>query len=150
MGKQNQNKKERIKTLFFYCLWKGGDSMTKTFAKRLNDAKNMLAGMATYANRISKRGISAEALTNANALYEQTTTLQNERNALKARSQEATVQAEELMEQLEGFCSEAKKLIKIEFPKETWPEFGFRLGEYAAQTAASPDDNKTATTEKSA
>jgi hypothetical protein len=117
--------------------------MPYNFAQRLNNAKNMLAGMTTYADRISKRGISAESLANATTLYDQTNTVQNERNALKARSQEATAQAEELMEELESFCSEAKKLIKIEFPKETWPEFGFRLGEYAGKTGTTPDDNKT-------
>jgi hypothetical protein len=126
--------------------------MPKNFAQRLNNAKNMLAGLAAHADAISKRGISAESLTNANALYEKASTIQNERNALKARTQEATAQAEEIMTQLESFCSEARKLVKIEFSKETWPEFGFRQGEYAGQTETT-DTNKTqttATTEKSA
>ena len=119
--------------------------MTKTFAQRLNDAKNMLAGLAAHADQIGKRGISAESLTNVNALYGKANDLQNERNALKARSQEATVQAEQVMAELESFCSEAKKLVRIEFPKETWPEFGFRQGEFAGRAVTTTNDNKQAT-----
>jgi len=122
--------------------------MTKTFAQQLNDAKNMLAGLAAHAEQIAKRGISAESLTNANALYDQVSRLQNERNALKARCQEATVQAEQLMTELESLCSQAKKLVKIEFPKETWPEFGFRKGECAqtrGQNMTAPNDDNQAT-----
>jgi hypothetical protein len=126
--------------------------VTKTFAKRLNDAKNMLAGLAAHADEISKRGISTEALAGANTLYDKISTIQNERNALKARNQEATLQAEQVMAELESFCSEAKKLVKIEFSKETWPEFGFRQGEFAGQTVTTTNDNKqtTASAEKSA
>jgi hypothetical protein len=125
--------------------------MTKTFAQQLNDAKNMLAGLAAHADQIAKRGISVESLINANALYDLVSRLQNERNALKSRSQEATVQAEQLMTELESLCSEAKK----EFPKETWPEFGFRKGECAqtrGQNVTTPnDDSQTAElSEKSA
>ena len=116
--------------------------MPKNFAQRLNDAKNMLAGLSSHADEISKRGISAESLTNANALYDKANTIQNERNALKARNQEATVQAEQVMGDLESFCSETKKLVKIQFPKETWPEFGFRQGEYAGQIVKATNDNK--------
>jgi hypothetical protein len=122
--------------------------MPKTFAHRLNNAKNMLAGLTLHADQLSKRGITADSVTKANQLYDQTSTLQNERNSLKARCQEATVQAEQLMTELENFCSEAKKLVRIEFPKETWPEFGFRRGEYAGQTAAATTATQIATPEK--
>jgi len=132
-----------IPALFLATWRKEVIAMTKTFAQRLNDVKNMLAGLTTHIDEISKRGISAEALAGANTLYDQISTLQNERNALKARSQEATLQAEEVMTELESFCSEAKKLVKIQFSKETWPEFGFRQGEYAGQTATTTDDNTT-------
>jgi outer membrane murein-binding lipoprotein Lpp len=86
-------------------------------------------------SEISKRGISAktkiDANANANTLYDKVNTIQNKRNSLKTRSQEATVQAEQAMDELKSFCSEARKLVKIQFPKETWPEFEFRQGEYA-------------------
>jgi hypothetical protein len=55
----------------------------------------MLARLAVNADQIGKRGISVESLTHANALYDKASKLQNEWNALKARSQEATVQAQQ-------------------------------------------------------
>jgi hypothetical protein len=121
--------------------------MPKNFAQRLNNAKNMLAGLTAHAEQVSRRGISAEFLTKTNGLYEQTSMLQNERNALKARCQEATVQAKLAMTELEKHCSEARKLIRIEFPKETWPEFGFRYGEYAAKTEPEVSETQTKTGE---
>lgn len=109
--------------------------MGRTFAQRLNNAKNMLAGLTANVDKLTKWGITAEVVANGNQLYDQASNLEITRNALKARSQEATDQAEQVMNELEGFCSDAKKIVKIELPKESWPEFGFRQGEYAEQAA---------------
>jgi hypothetical protein len=40
------------------------------------------------------------------------------------------------------FCSEAKKLVRIELPLETLPELGFRQGEYADWTKQESTDTK--------
>ena len=71
-------------------------------------------------------------------LYQQATKQDDDRNALKARSQEATAQAEKTMGDLEKLCSDAKKLVRMELPEETWPEFGFRKGEYSSKVAPAP------------
>lgn len=107
--------------------------MGNTFSERLQRTKNILAGVAAHSEMLTARGISAEAITQANALLSQTNQLDNERNALKARSQEATAKSKKLLEELERFCSQVKTLVRMDFPKETWPEFGFREGEYAAK-----------------
>jgi hypothetical protein len=109
--------------------------MGRTFAQRLNNAKNMLAGLTANVDKLTKWGITAEVVANGNLLYDQASDLEIARNALKARSQEATEQAEQVMDELEGFCSDAKKIVKIELPKESWPEFWFRQGEYAEQAS---------------
>lgn len=107
--------------------------MTKSFANRINKAKNMMAGLTTHATQLSKRGITPEFITQMTLLYEQANQVENERNAIKARSQEATAKVEQVMTELDRLCSQAKKLVRIELPQETWPEFGFRKGEYAVK-----------------
>jgi hypothetical protein len=44
--------------------------MSKTFAQRLNNAKNMLAGLTAHVEDLSKRGITAESITEGTALYD--------------------------------------------------------------------------------
>ena len=106
-----------------------------TFAQRLVSAKNMIAGLGAHTSELSKRGITQEVLDQMSGLYEKASKLDDDRNALKARSQEATTQAEETISDLETLCSNAKKVIRMDFAKETWPEFGFRKGEYAGKVA---------------
>jgi hypothetical protein len=107
-----------------------------TFAQRLIDAKNMLAGLTAHTSELSKRGITPEALAQISQLYQQAAKQDDDRNALRARNQEATLQAEQTMDELEGLCSDARKLVRMELPEVTWPEFGFRKGEFARKEAS--------------
>jgi hypothetical protein len=104
-----------------------------TFAQRLVSAKNIIAGLAAHVETLSKRGFTQEVIDQMSGLYDQAVKQDDARNALKARSQEATTQAEETMTELESFCGDAKKIIRMDLPEETWPEFGFRKGEYAGK-----------------
>jgi hypothetical protein len=106
-----------------------------TFAQRLVNAKNMLAGLTAHTSELSKRGITPEALAQISQLYQQAAKQDDDRNALRARNQEATLQAEQTMAELERLCSDARKLVRMELPEVTWPEFGFRKGEFASKAA---------------
>ena len=106
-----------------------------TFAERLITAKNMLAGLTAHTSELGKRGITPEVLGQMGQLYQQVAKLDDDRNTLKARSQESTANAEQTMTELERFCSDARKLVRMELPSESWPEFGFRKGEYAGKGA---------------
>ncbi len=113
-----------------------------TFAERLMTAKNMLAGLTAHASDLAGRGITKEVLDQMNQLYERAIELDDKRNALKARSQEATSETEETMSELESLCSDAKKIVRMEMPEESWPEFGFRKGEYAAKKVVAQSNQK--------
>ena len=104
-----------------------------TFAQRLVSAKNIIAGLTAHVETVSKRGFSQEVIDQMSELYDQAVKQDDARNALKARSQEATTQAEETMTELESLCGDAKKIIRMDLPEETWPEFGFRKGDYASK-----------------
>ena len=106
-----------------------------TFAKRLITAGNMIAGLSAHTDEVSQRGFTQEVIGQMTALYEKALGLDDKRNALKARSREATSEAEKTMSELEGLCGEARQIVRMDFIEETWPEFGFRKGEYARAQA---------------
>ena len=113
-----------------------------TFAKRLITAGNMIAGLTAHADEVSQRGFTKEVIGQMTALYEKAVGLDDKRNALKARSREATSEAEKTMGQLEGLCGDARQIVRMDFVEETWPEFGFRKGEYASKTVGTTEKSK--------
>ena len=113
-----------------------------TFAKRLITAKSMIAGLSAHADEVSQRGFTKEVIGQMTGLYEKAVGLDDKRNAIKARSREATSEAEKTMGELESLCGDARQIVRMDFVEETWPEFGFRKGEYAAKTAAATEKGK--------
>lgn len=105
-----------------------------TFAERTLSAKNLIAGLGAHLGELGKRGITQEVITEMSGLYNDAIRKNESRNALKARSQEATAETEEIMNHLESMCSDAKKIVRMELPEETWPEFGFRKGQFSRLT----------------
>ncbi len=116
--------------------------MIRTYAQRIDRVKSLLGGMAAHADKLEKWGITPEFIDKLNALYKQATEIEQKRNALKASSQLATVEQDKIMAELEDNCSMVRKLIRFELPKEYWPEFGFRKGEYAEKKPAEPTEPK--------
>jgi hypothetical protein len=108
--------------------------MIYTFAHQINRAKTLLEGLTTYAEQLAQWGITTEFLTKTTELYNQANQLEQKRNALKASSQEATAEQEQVMTDLNSQCGVAKKLVRIALPEESWPAFGFRAGEYASKS----------------
>ncbi|HBF38923.1 MAG TPA: hypothetical protein DDW50_16585 [Firmicutes bacterium] len=95
-----------------------------TFATRLIAVKNMLAGLNAHVSELSKRGYTPEVLDQMSTLYEQAIKRDDNRNALKARSREETAQAEKTMGDLERLCSDAKKLVRMGYPRRPGPSAG--------------------------
>ncbi len=55
---------------------------------------------------------------------------------------EATSEAEKTMGELEGLCGNARQIVRMDFVEETWPEFGFRKGEYSSKTVGTTEKSK--------
>ena len=110
--------------------------MKYSYAARINRVKSILGGMAAYADKLAKWGITQDFITDMTTLYTQVNDNEQKKNALKASTQQLTAEQDELMEKLESSCAMVKKLVRFELPKETWPEFGFRQGEYAEKVTA--------------
>ncbi len=110
--------------------------MDYSYAARLDRAKGIISGMTANADKLEKWGITQQFITNQTALYNQASENEQKKNALKANTQQLTVAQDKLMEELESNCAIVKKLVRFELPKECWPEFGFRKGEYAEKETA--------------
>ena len=97
---------------------------SKSYAKKINDTKVMLAGLNSNTERIGKRGISAEFISKLQGVHDEARTIDNEQEALKARMKEKSDALNLKMEELDGLYREAKKAVKLEMAKESWKEFG--------------------------
>ena len=84
----------------------------------------MLAGLNTNTERLAKRGITAEFITKLQTLHDEAKALDNEQEALKARQKEKSDALNKKMEEVEAVYREAKKVVKLDLPKESWKEFG--------------------------
>ena len=117
--------------------------MYQTFAHQINKAKNMLDGLKASGDKLAKWGITADFIAAMSDLHDQANQLESKRNALNASAQETTAQQQQIMADLNNQYSVAKRLVKIEMPKESWPAFGFRAGEFAAkQSQETPETVK--------
>ncbi len=110
--------------------------MDRSYAHRIDRVKSILGGMTAYEDKLEKWGITQEFITNMTTLYNQANTNEQKKNALKATVQQLTLAQEETMDKLESNCAMVKKLVRFELPKQCWPEFGFRQGEYAEKETA--------------
>ena len=97
-----------------------------SYAEKINDTKVMLAGLNAQAERVGKRGITAEFITRLQTINEEAKTLDNEQEANKARLKEITKSLDEKMKEQDVLYREAKKAVKLEMEKESWKEFGIK------------------------
>jgi hypothetical protein len=118
--------------------------MINTYAHRINRVKAILGGMTAYGDKLAKWGITPEFITKMTQLYNQANENEQKRNAAKAGSQQLTAEQEAIMTELESNCSMVKKLVRFELPKQYWPEFGFREGEYAEKAPDIVDEQEAA------
>lgn len=112
----------------------------RSYAHRINRVKTILEGIAAHADKLAQWGVTSEYIAKINNLYDQACVIAQRRNALKSANQLATVEQEQIMAELEGNCGMIKKLVRYQLPKEYWPEFGFRKGEYAKKDTIDPSE----------
>ena len=94
------------------------------FAATIEDIHLMLGGLAKNADRLVKRGVSEEFITKFKAAYDELRTLDQERAALMARQKEKTSAVNEKLKENLEYYREARQIIKLDLPQESWKEFG--------------------------
>lgn len=95
-----------------------------SFADEVAATKVLLAGLKSNLERLRKRGIDAAFIAELEEIYNQVLILDNEQEALKARLKEKTSALEEQIGAIQKYKSEARKVVKLEMPQESWREFG--------------------------
>jgi len=84
----------------------------------------LLGGVGSHSEALARRGLGAEFTTKWEGQLALVERLNREQEALKARLAEKTVELNTAQDDLDDMTGEVKKTVKIEFPKETWKEFG--------------------------
>lgn len=98
--------------------------MKFSIADRIRRSQNMLAGLEANAERLAKRGLDAKFLTDYSQDFQSAVDLDAEHEAAKARAKEKTAAFHSQLRKSETYYSEARKLVKLEIPQESWQEFG--------------------------
>ena len=97
-----------------------------SYADEINATKVMLAGLKSHAEQMSKRGVDAEFLSGLEEDYTVSMNLDNDQEAFKARLKETTATLDDRIDRMIKKRSIARKLVKLEMPKESWKEFGIK------------------------
>jgi hypothetical protein len=98
--------------------------MAKTYAEKIKDAEVMSSGLQNNAERLAKRGLDEAFTKNLSSDLQSAIALNNEQEKLKADLKQKTAELDAKLTALNAQVSEARKIVKIEFPKEQWKEFG--------------------------
>ena len=99
--------------------------MPKTsYAETMNSVKVMLAGLKANAERVAKRGLDTDFVTNLESAYASAQVLDNEQESLKAELKKKTDQLNNEIANLKKLLAEARKIVKIEMEQSSWMEFG--------------------------
>ncbi len=96
----------------------------KSYAENISSAEIMQAGLGNNSERAAKRGLDKEFMEKLNINLKKTVTLNFEQERLKAELMLKTAALDAQLKVLKAQVSEARKIVKIEFQKEQWKEFG--------------------------
>lgn len=103
-----------------------GLKMALSYAEKMNEASVMLSGLEAKAERLAKRGLTPEFLMKIKERHNKVMQTNSEQEALKARLKEKTSQLNAECAELDEMLTEARKIVKLEMPPESWKEFGIQ------------------------
>jgi hypothetical protein len=98
--------------------------MAKTYAEELVSARLMLSGIKANTERLGKRGIDAAFITEFETAINEATALDAEQEVLMARRKEKTAALQEKINVIAKMNIIGKRMVKTDYAKESWREFG--------------------------
>jgi hypothetical protein len=96
----------------------------KTYAENVSQAEVMIAGIRANQERFAKRGLGNDFPVDMEINLKDVRNFNNEQESIKAKLKTKTEELNTSMEALEGKIDEAKKVVKLEFDKSEWKQFG--------------------------
>jgi len=97
---------------------------SKSYAKQIDDAQVMLAGLKSNIDALAKRGMTAEFVANLETGTANAIAQNNAQEKLKADLKMATASLDATLATIQKAMSEATKVVKLELPQPQWKEFG--------------------------
>lgn len=95
-----------------------------SYAEQINKAQVMLSGLKGNAAQIARRGLDEAFLAKFDADRDEAVALNDAQEKLKADLVSKTAQLDSKLLELDKQVSEAQKIVKIDFDKSRWREFG--------------------------
>ncbi len=100
--------------------------MGKSYAEKMNNIKTMIAGIKAHQEKLSRRGIDGDFTNNFEQNYNAAEKLDNEQEKTKSLLATKTEELGKKVELLDKLHAEAKKMVKQDFDKTAWKEFGIQ------------------------
>jgi seryl-tRNA synthetase len=94
------------------------------YSEKITRAQVMLSGLNNHLGQLERRGITAEFIDRLSAETAGAVTLNNEQEKLKADLKTKTAQLNGKLAEVAKLIAEAKKIVKLDVPKDQWKEFG--------------------------
>jgi len=96
----------------------------KTYADNINQTTVMISGLRNNSERAKKRGLDSSFVQGLETDLNEVRNLNNDQESIKAKLKAATDALNKKMESMNKKLDEAKKVVKLEFDKTQWKEFG--------------------------
>lgn len=97
---------------------------TKSFAEQVSAARVMLSGLTENQAQLEKRGITTAFVDELESMIQTATTGNSLQEKLKSDLKVATAELDRTLTTLNALYSEARTLVKLEMPSESWLGFG--------------------------
>ena len=95
-----------------------------SYAEQISGAQVMVAGLRSNANQVNRRGIDDQFINKLDSDRITAATLNDQQEKLKADLKSKTAELDAKMAEMEKGVTEAKKIVKMDFPQDQWRQFG--------------------------
>ena len=96
----------------------------KSYAKSISDAQVMVSGLRANLTAVERRGIDAQFVDTLEQTRAEVTMMNDEQERLKAQLKMKTAELNQKLKEMNKMVTEGTKIVKLDFPKEQWKEFG--------------------------
>lgn len=96
----------------------------QSYADNISSSQVMAAALRNNTEKVGRRGIDADFITKLETDSQAAVVLNNEQEKLKAQTKLKTEELDEKLTSISSSLSEARKVVKMEFPQSQWIEFG--------------------------
>ena len=95
-----------------------------SYAEQISGAQVMVAGLRGNAAQVNRRGIDDQFINKLEADRNDAAALNDQQEKLKADLKSKTAELDAKMAEMEKGVTEAKKIVKLDFPQDQWKQFG--------------------------